>query len=163
MDIIRALELLKKLEVRMEELYAGYHHLFFYDTEAAEIFLRLEHEERSHAGLIDFQIRMARKNRDLFRDVAYDAAPLNSLIARIEESIPPPETLTVAQAVAFSLEIESSACEYHYRTLIVESNPDVELLIKNLGISDQIHVASLEALAQRAGRIHQAARNTQSL
>jgi rubrerythrin len=155
MNIVRALEMLRKLELKMENLYGHYHELFFYDTEAAGIFLLLQSEEKSHAGLLDYQIRMARKNRDLFQDVEYDMAPLEHLISRIEEAIQPADPVTVERAIAFSLEVETSACEYHYRTLIVQSNPAMEELIRNLGAADQVHAETLGTLAQRVARIQQ--------
>lgn len=153
MDIIKALEMLKKLELKMEDLYGHYHRLFFYDAEAAGIFLLLQAEEKSHAGLIDYQIRMARRNRDIFQDVEYDTAPLEHLISGIEEAIKTAESVTVERAIEFSIQVEKSACEYHYRTLIVESNPEMEELVKNLGSSDQMHADTLRSLSERVTRI----------
>ncbi len=156
MNIVKALEMLKKLELKMEQLYSHFHQLFFYDPEAAGIFLLLQNDERSHAGLIDYQIRMARKNRDLFQDVEYDAAPLEELISKIDQAIQSAESVSVEGAVAFSMEIEKSACEYHYRTLIVKSNPEMALLINNLGASDQEHSETLGALSKRISPMRQA-------
>ena len=157
MDIVKALEMLKNLELKMEKLYARYHRLFSADTNASAVFLVLQAEERSHADLIDYQIRMARRNRALFRDVEFDAGTLNNLIAGIEGATnsaqlaaeSAAEPVSLEHALALSIEFENNACEYHYRTLIVESNPEIEPLIRNLGSSDKMHAETLGTLSQK--------------
>lgn len=155
MNIVKALEMLKKLELKMEDLYSHYHRLFFYDPEVSGIFLLLQNEEKSHADLIDYQIRMARKNRELFQDVEYDAIPLEHLVASIEKAVQSSEPVSVERAIAFSMEVEKNACELHYRTLIVISNPEIGPLIRNLGTSDGMHAETLASLSQRMIRIQQ--------
>jgi hypothetical protein len=150
-DIINALEILKKLELKIRDLYEYYRNIFQVDKEASACFFELSLEEKSHADLIDYQLRTVRKNRGMFCDVEFDMQPLNRLIARIESRASSKEPVSLEDALKFVIELENDALEYHYRRLIVKSNPAVEELLDRLGTSDKEHCDRLRNLALRRG------------
>ena len=87
MDIIKSLEALKKLELKMQNLYEFYYNNFPEDKEVAGLFFELSLEEKSHADLIDYQLRTIKKNRSMFNDVDFDIEPLNQFVAKVEAHI----------------------------------------------------------------------------
>ncbi len=149
MEIITALEALRKLELKIRDLYAHYHKLFDMDKEASGFFFELSLEEKSHADLIDYQLRTIKKNKLIFDDVEFDMESLNRLIAGIESKLSSKTPISLYDAVNFALELENDVLEYHYRTLIAKSNPEVGELIKKLGASDKEHFDKLKLLAQK--------------
>ncbi len=151
MDIIRALEILKKFELKIQDLYAYYNRLFDTDKEAAGLFFELGLEEKSHADLIDYQLRTIKKNRSMFTDVEFDIEPLNQLFNKIESQVSSTAPVSLVDALKFGIELENDALEYHYRTLITKSNPEVGELIKKLGSADKEHFDKLNILAQNRG------------
>ena len=151
MDIIKALEMLKKVELKLQELYAYYHKLNHSDKKAAGLFYELSLEEKSHADLIDYQLRTIKKNRSLFKDVEFDLESLIQFIARMEDHIISEEPLSLDGALKFGIELEDNILEYYYRTLITESNPELGELIKKLGSSEKGHSDKLKYLAENRG------------
>jgi ferritin len=53
-EIISALQELKKIELKAQELYRHYHKLFHNDKEAADFFLAISDEEKAHAKIVSF-------------------------------------------------------------------------------------------------------------
>ncbi len=152
MDIITALEVLKKLELKVQDLYAYYHTLFGADKAAAGVFYELSLEEKSHADLIDYQLRIIKKNKLMFNDVEFDMESLNQLIAKRESQISSKKPISFEGAVKFGMELENDALEYHYKTLIAKSNSEVGELINKLGTFDKEHFDKLKNLdRERAG------------
>lgn len=151
MDIIKTLEILKKLEMKAHDLYEYYNRIFLSDREAAGAFYELSLEEKSHADMLDYQIRMVRKNRAMFKDVDIDLGAVVEMIGRIDSSVSAPIPPSLGEALTLSIELEGGAYEYHYSTLLIKSNPDVAPLIRALGSSDKEHAAILKDLALRRG------------
>ena len=151
MDIIKCLETLKKLEIKMQDLYEFYHKYFAADIEIAGRFFELSLEEKSHADLIDYQLRTIKKNRSMFNDVDFDIEPLNQFVANLEAHILSKEPISLADALKFGIELENDAVECHFRTLIQKSNPELGELVKKLGAYDKEHIDKLRTLAKRKG------------
>ena len=151
MDIIIALESLKKVELKLRDLYEFYHKYFLDDKEVAGFFLELSFEEKSHADLIDYQLRTIKKNRSMFNDVDFDMEPLNQFVAKVEAHILSEEPIFLEDAIKFGIELENNSLEYQYRALIQESNPELGELVSKLGTSDKEHIDKLRRLAERKG------------
>ncbi|MEW6053034.1 MAG: hypothetical protein AB1552_04480 [Nitrospirota bacterium] len=79
--------MLKKLELTVERLYLFYQKLFTSDHDASAFFHQLSLDEQSHAEIIDYQIRIIRKNRGLFKDVEYDIETPAQMISDIEKLV----------------------------------------------------------------------------
>jgi rubrerythrin len=150
-DIINALEILKKLELKVRDLYEYYHNIFKVDKEASACFFELSLEEKSHVDLIDYQLRTVKKNRKMFCDVEFDMQPLSQLIAEIESKASSKESVSLEDALKFAIRLESDALEFHYKRLIVKSNPAVEELMNRLGTSDKEHSDKLRNIAFKKG------------
>jgi rubrerythrin len=103
MEIIRAFEALRKLELRVQDLYTHYHKLFSEDREAAGLFFELSLEEKSHADLIDYQLRIIKKNKLLFSDIEFDMEALNQFIAKIESRISSKKPVSLKEALEFGI------------------------------------------------------------
>jgi rubrerythrin len=151
MDIIKALEILKKLELKAEELYVHYHNLYKEDKEAAGLFYGLSIEERSHADLIDYQLRTIKKNMNLFADVELDVEPLNKWISEIDAQITSGKNIPLAEAIQYGIKLESDAVECHYCTLIRTVNSNLGELINKLTSADEEHRSKLKILADNKG------------
>ncbi len=153
MDIIKALDALKKLELKVQDLYAHYHKLFAADKEISGLFFDLSLEEKTHADLIDYQLRTIRKNRLLFRDVEFDMVPLSQMIAKIDSHLYSKEPVSMGDALKLGIELEGDALQHHYRSLLSKSNPEVAELLKNLGTSDQEHIDKRMTFARNRGYV----------
>lgn len=151
MDIVKALSAVKQLERKIGDLYRHFYRLYSSDRETAGLFYLLAQEEDSHADIVDYQLRIARKNPGIFTDVEMDTEPLDKMMARVDSTIALGEKITINEAVLFSSAIESSAMEYHYRELIKNSNPDIGVFLQSLGDADKEHAEKLRAFAKACG------------
>jgi rubrerythrin len=115
------------------------------------VFGRLALDERSHAGQVEYQRRLARQNPNHFARVDLDLAEIESTLAAVTRARQTEEPIDVAGAVRLALELESSAADYHFRTALAQVNPDVARLLEKLGRADRAHVERLLDLAQRRG------------
>jgi rubrerythrin len=151
MDISKALHELKKIEIKAQELYSHYRDLFHEDQEAADFFQVISEEEKSHADIIEYQIRLIRADKKSFSDVEFDVKPVNELIDQMNVQIRSTQPVSLESAIRFSISLESDAVESLYRSLMVESNPEVAELISKLGIEDKAHLGKLKAFAKSRG------------
>lgn len=150
-DIAKALEIIKKLELSAQAFYEYYHDVFSADKEASGCFFMLSLEEKSHADLIDYQIRTIRKNKSLFNNVEFDAGVLNQWISKLEAHIASKEPASLESVLQIALELETDALEHQYIKLIAQSNPDVGELIKKLTAAENEHYKKLQKLALSRG------------
>ena len=151
MEITKALHELKKIEIKAQELYSHYHNLFREDQEAADFFQVISEEEKSHADIIEYQIRLIRADSKSFSEVDLDVKPVNDLVDKINVQIRSTRHVSLESAVGFSISLESDAVESLYRSLMVKSNPEVAELISKLGIDDKVHLGKLKAFAKSRG------------
>lgn len=135
----------------MERLYRHFAKLFSGEITASRLFDELGNEEKSHADLLRYQLRIVKDNLNIFHDVAYDAVPLADLMNQIKSIVKADQPPTLREALSFSMAAERSACEVHYRTVIGESNHDMGELIRNLGAYDEAHQQRLGAFAMELG------------
>lgn len=151
MDILNALNDIEKLELKLEYFYKSLCNIFSSDADASALFKKLSEEERSHYDLVQYQKRLVIKNRNLFQEVTIDVDEIKRIISKVETitgSLPPP---SLEKAVKVSTDFETSAAEYHYRTSMEQSNPDVATFLKSLGKADNEHSNSLRDLAKSRG------------
>jgi len=148
MDIVKALTALKKLELKMQELYEFYNKTFSEDKEAAGFFFELSLEEKSHADLIAYQLRNIRQDRSKFNDVDFDIEPLKQFMGEVEAIISSEKPISLVDALKLSMDFECNALEYHCRTLIRKSNPELGELIDRLGSDDKLHYDKLRSLVR---------------
>lgn len=143
MDVLTALNDIEKLELKLSELYLHFSRLFSDDTAVASLFKKLSEEEQSHYDLVQYQKRLIRKNKELFKDVTIDVAEIRQVIDKADslQNADPP--LSVEEAVRSAIEIEKNAAEYHFRTAIQQANPDIAAFLKSLGGYDDGHARSL--------------------
>ena len=85
----------------------------------------------------------------MFNDVYFDIEPLNQFVANIEAHILSKEPISLADALKFGIDLENNAVEYHFRTLIQKSNPELGELVNKLGTYDKEHIDKLITLAKR--------------
>lgn len=148
MEITKALHELKKIEIKAQELYSHYHKLFHGDQEAADFFQVISEEEKSHADIIEYQIRLIRADSKSFSEVDFDVKPVNELIDKMNAQMLSTPPVSLESAIRFSISLESDAVESLYRTLMGKSNPEVAELISKLGIEDKAHLGKLKAFAK---------------
>lgn len=151
MNITTILNHLMKLELMMERLYKHFEKLFVYESKAVTLFQALSVEEKAHADMISYQLRLVRNNMNIFNDISYDIAPLNSLLTQIDGILTAKRPPTLREAISFSITAERSASEFHRKTAIAESNPEVGEHIRNLGAYDEAHDEQLVAFAKKLG------------
>ena len=151
MNITTILNHLLRLELMMERLYKHFEKLFVYENEAVLLFQALSIEEKAHADMIRYQLRLVRNNLDIFPDISYNMDPLDSLMTRIDDILAAKRPLTLREAILFSITAERSASEFHLKTAIAESNPEVGEHIRNLGSYDEAHDEQLVAFAKKLG------------
>ncbi len=151
MEINKALNELKKIEIKAQELYSHYHNIFHEDKEAADFFMVISDEEKSHADIIEYQIRLIRADKKSFSDVEFDVKPVNELIDKIFTQIRSTQPVSLENAIGFSISLETDMLESHYRTLMVKSNPEVAEIISKLGTADKEHLDKLNTFAKSRG------------
>jgi rubrerythrin len=151
MEIMKALHELKQFEIKAQELYGHYQGLFQEDKEAAGFFLAISDEEKSHADIIEFQIKLARKNKKLFGDVEFDIKPVSVLVDKMDSQIRSAQPVSLESAIQFSISLEMDSIEHFYRTLMAKSNPEVVEFICKLGADEKEHVDKLNSFAASRG------------
>jgi len=140
-----------KLELMMEQLYKHFEKLFVYESEAAILFQALSIEEKAHADMISYQLRLVRNNLKIFPDISYDIAPLNSLTTQINDILAAERPPALREAISLSIALERSASEFHHKTALAESNPEAGEHIRKLGTYDEAHDKKLVAFAKKLG------------
>jgi rubrerythrin len=148
MNIINALDEIEKLEQKLAELYTYFRELFIADKIVSAVFFKMALEEKGHADLVQYQRRTARKNPALFKEVTVDVEEINRIISDADAVIKAVPATSMNNALKAALQFEQSAAEYHYKTSIVQSNPELAALLKNLAGVDKDHFDSLKNIAE---------------
>lgn len=151
MNVINVLNHLVRLELMMQALYVYFEKLFGYESEAAGLFHELSIEEKSHADLLRYQLRVVKNNLNVFSDIPYDLDSLLDLMKQIDGILSSEQPPTLRDAISFCIKAEKSACELHYNTAIAESNKEMGEVIKNLGAYDEAHNNRLMTFALTLG------------
>ncbi len=151
MDLWIVLKDLEDLENRMADLYEWFSRQFSEDKEAATLFYTMSLEEISHRDLVRYQRRLVSKNPKNFQDVDVGVDAIREAAARIENIIHSPSGCSLKEAVMISIDAESDATEYHYRSAMRQANPEVSKLVDNLCSADRLHFARLSDFARSRG------------
>ncbi len=149
MDIGRCLRGLRDVEAGLERLYGWFAEIYEDDPEVAEVFRRLAREERSHAELVGFQIRLVMQDRAGFRDVELEWAGIQAVLDQIDElheSDPPPR---LNEALSAALMLEASGAELYMPEVLRRSNPGLGEMVRKLGAANREHFRRLQAFAEQ--------------
>jgi hypothetical protein len=148
MHILSVLTALAAVELEMAGLYEWLSGVFAEDSEAAGFFFRMSLQERSHYNLVRFGKRLVHTSPNEFADVEVDGAEIQRLrdaIAEFRASSPHP---SLREALEFAITVEHHAGENIHRAVIIDSNPAVAGVVRNLATSDADHLRSLVAFAR---------------
>lgn len=140
-----------EIELELARLYAAWAELFESDDEASFSFHKMSQEETGHAGLIEYQRRIFKKNWQMSIDVDIDLTALEATVERVRalRSGPPPQS--VAEAITIALELESSAAECHDSSALRQADPELERLLLSLAGDESAHHARLTTFAEKRG------------
>jgi len=150
MDVSKVLRGLEEVETKLSDLYGWFAEIFDDDPEAVSLFTQLRRDEESHRDLVAFQIRMVYRERKSFGEVDVDYKEIKNLIGRIE-AIRNGEPPKLKSAVGFASQIENTAAESYYRSVLIQSNPAIEGLISTLAKENKRHQEMIEEFAGQRG------------
>lgn len=151
MHIQKLFKPLEDLERNLSILYEKLSVHFAKDPDARVVFFRLHLEEKSHLALVQYQKRLVKQNPKKFGEIDLDLDDVVALAARVDELLWTKRFWSLREAVEVALAFERSAAEYHVRSALQRSAPDVASLIRNLGSGDHSHLAALKEFAVRRG------------
>jgi len=151
MDIQEVLRPLQQFEEKLGELYEWIAEALAADHEAAAVFHRLALDERSHAGQVEYQRRLARQNPTHFAQVELDLADVFAGLDVVHQAQHAGRALTVEKALRLALDLESGAADFHFRKSMAQLDPGVAHLMESLGRADRQHVERLVDLAHQRG------------
>ena len=151
MQVLQALGWLEKVELEMASFYAWLSERMADDAEASGFFFRMSIQERSHANLLRYGRKMVIRQPSDFGPVDVDPARVDellSLIAAFREHNPSPG---LEESLRFALRLEAHPVENLHRSILVESNPKVSLVISSLANADREHSQALSSFALARG------------
>ena len=151
MDCYRALKLVESIEQLMADLYERFSEAFAADEDATGFFYRMSRDEISHRNLVQFQQRLAKKNPKDFGEVNLEIDLFAAATEKIQYFMKRENTPTLEEAVRIGIDFENDVVEHLYRTVIAESNPAVQDLVKNLGRQSEIHRKHIQDFAVQRG------------
>lgn len=152
MNILKILDTLQQLELRVAELYRWLADVFAADREASGVFFRLSLQEQTHANLIAFQRRVILHGGGPVAVPDIDLRGVAEVIARVDEfraSTPRP---TLEQAVAFAVSLEEGAAEQVHSRLLRGCDSPLATLVRSLAADDLRHKELLGTLTARFAR-----------
>jgi rubrerythrin len=149
MKILTLLSSLEKVELEMASLYEWLSGVFGEDSEASGLFFRMAMQETSHANLIRYGKKLVHQAPNSFGEVDFDTSEIEPLLAAIRASRdqnPPP---SLEEAVSMALKFEESPAERIHREILINSNPEVQQVIRSLAAADDEHLAELKDFAEK--------------
>lgn len=147
-NILTILNTLEELETAMRDLYKWLSTHFQDDESLSAFFRRMSAEEEAHAGLVRYQKRLVRQNPDSMDTVSVDFEEVREVIAFVQSHLTKKPDLTPREALKLATTLESLDEERLYRSVILETLPELETLIHNLTRNDAEHVHVLEQFVQ---------------
>jgi len=111
-DILTILRLIEKLEESLSKLYVLFSNKFSDNQEIKSFYHQLSVEEDSHRNLVNYQIRVARQNEDIFSNVEVDVEEIKNALQKIN-LIMENSSISIEDAVRFTVNIESLS--YYYK------------------------------------------------
>lgn len=151
MNIQSLFKPLEEVERSLAQLYRKWSDTFAPGSEESMLFYKMSMEEKAHVSLVQYQKRLVRQNPAMFEDVPISMADIEQLTAQVNHLLSSPRPVTVKSAVEMAIQIEESAAEYHTRSAIVASRPEMGSLIRSLARADRQHVEGLREFARAHG------------
>ena len=130
MNILTVLTKLAELEREAGRLYGRLATLFRDDPKASGFFRKLSEDEQRHYDLVKYQERIVRKSPADFGEVDADLAAINRTLASIAAFSR--ATPSVAEAIRFSLDIETEIVESYAATVMKQSNQEFAEMVRGL-------------------------------
>jgi len=148
MNLMRALDVLEKVEGDLASLYRHFSQVLSDDPEVSRLFEDLALDEDSHRLSIRYQQRIVRLNAKGFNEIQLDMEALSGLLQAIER-MQAAQPITWLAALKFAREVETSAGEHHLKNALGSTNPDIAGLLLSLGNGDEQHLAKLNGLLRK--------------
>lgn len=152
MDIQGLCRPLEQMELTLAALYQEFSRVFAReDQEASELFAQMAREEKSHHAMIQFEVRLMKKNPSLKWDLGLELDAVNAVVREAEELRRAAPRMTVKEALEASLRLEQSDAENHIRDTGGNVPDEISNLLAKLRAGDMAHRKTLESFAQRRG------------
>ncbi len=148
MNLVKALDLLEKIETEIASLYRHFSEIISDDAEVSQLFANLAVDEDSHRLSIRYQQRVVRLNSKGFNEIQLNDEAVSGLREGIER-MRAARAITPVAALKFAREIELSAGEHHLKNALGSTNPEIAGLLRSLGNGDEDHLAQLTALLRK--------------
>jgi len=149
--IMQVLTKLEKIEQALGEIYLGFATRLGRDSELGRFFWKLHQEEETHAGHVSYQKRLIRQNPNQFDKINVNLEELDEVLHYLTHLLENPPQVTEKQALLLALDLETLSQEKMYRSLIVESCPELKPLIENLTRFDADHADAVKEMAGSYG------------
>ena len=143
--VMNILNDLEKIETSLMGIYAKMAEHFVDDDDCRALFLALSRDEETHAGHVRYQKRLVRQSPTDFCHVSIDLDEMKEILEFLGHLLENPPTPSPEEAVRLAIDLESTSQEKMYRSIIVESCPELKPLIDNLTRFDEKHLSRLQA------------------
>lgn len=140
---------LERVEAEMALLYEWLSDVFNDDDEVSGLFFRMSLHERSHASLLRYGNKLARRSPENFGDVDFEPELAEALLASVASFRTGSPRPSLGQALLFAMKAECHPAENGYRSVLAVSNPAIGQIIRGLAIADAEHYRTLRELAHR--------------
>jgi rubrerythrin len=149
MQIQQALVQLERVESEMARFYEWLSEVFESDGDASGLFFRMSLQEKSHASLLKYGLKLVYRSPNEFEDVDFDDEAVTSLLESLGKFRAETPEPTLAEALFFAMKIECHPAENGHREVLAVSNPEISQMIKSLAIADDEHHQTLSTFAQQ--------------
>ena len=147
-DILTILRLIEKLEESLSKLYVLFSNKFSDNQEIKSFYHQLSVEEDSHRNLVNYQIRVARQNEDIFSNVEVDVEEIKNALQKIN-LIMENSSISIEDALRFTVNIEFSLAEQYAANLMKQSNKEFSKLIDSLVSGFKEHHKKIKNMAEK--------------
>lgn len=148
MNLVKALDILERIETELASLYRHFSTIISDDPEVSRLFEDLAADEDSHRLSIRYQQRVVRLNAKGFNEIPLQAEALAELLQAVGR-MKSAQAISSVAALRFAREVELSAGEHHLKNALGSSNPAIAGLLRSLGNGDEQHLATLTALLNK--------------
>lgn len=140
-NVQKLFDLLLQIEIKMAQVYECFSKKFADNTDAKNLFLRLQQDEISHQTKVKFEKNLAFKSKSSLKsnlkEVEFDE--IHSLLTMMEEIISSTDTISLEEALAGAMDFEENACQRHHKIATELFDEPTAKLIKSLGKADDEH------------------------
>ncbi len=149
MDVVRFLNWLDEIELRMEQIYSWLAGVFQEDPELSGLFSRMSREESGHSINVKFAIRMVMGNRREFPEIDLDPEQLKAVIAGLDAFKANNPSPSLKQALQFAISAEADESKIALTRTIAQSHPKLAGVLKDINRYDRTHLETLRECALR--------------